>query len=388
MKIKSFVLVGSMAVLGVAFTSCSKGEELYDSGAIVAQQKSEYATNFEKKYGPIDPNQTWDFATMEPISTLPSTSYAGTRGVETPVSVELQSTGTMSVEQEIIDYMHENFKPGVNNVKKGTPFYLKTQEQTFTIVPFYQGVASYYWELWMNIGGKEVQIWSKNQSVEYKTADGKWNKLTGNNGIPDGAVEVKAPTYTYKATKDQSLYFFLKVWTGGTKSGNENKIASSLDKMMLALEGARKPANVPADNEDYLSAIDEEFATEYRDIEAKLEEIVKSGKVYAPEDPAKRLVGQKLAFTTTDLDGNTVTSEELFSPNEITMVNCWGTWCPNCVDEMAELAEIHTKIQEKGCGIVGLEMESDWSDGTIQAAKDMMQEYGTNYPHQGVICIL
>ena len=105
MKLKNFVLVGSMAVLGVAFTSCSKGEELYDSGAIVAQQKSEYATNFEKKYGPIDPNQNWDLATMHPISSLPSTSYAGTRGVETPVSVELQSTGTMSVEQEIIDYI-------------------------------------------------------------------------------------------------------------------------------------------------------------------------------------------------------------------------------------------------------------------------------------------
>ena len=26
-------------------------------------------------------------------------------------------------------------------------------------------------------------------------------------------------------------------------------------------------------------------------------------------------------------------------------------------------------------------MESDWSDGTIQAAKEMMQEYGTNYPN-------
>ena len=49
MRLKGLLFVGSMAVLGVAFTSCSKGEELYDSGAIVAQQKSEYATNFEKK---------------------------------------------------------------------------------------------------------------------------------------------------------------------------------------------------------------------------------------------------------------------------------------------------------------------------------------------------
>ena len=49
MKIKSFVLVGSMAVLGVAFTSCSKGEELFDSGAQVAQQKSEYATPYRSQ---------------------------------------------------------------------------------------------------------------------------------------------------------------------------------------------------------------------------------------------------------------------------------------------------------------------------------------------------
>ena len=310
MKIKSFVLVGSMAVLGVAFTSCSKGEELFDSGAQVAQQKSEYATNFEKKYGPIDPNQTWDFATMEPISTLPSTSYAGTRGVETPVSVELQSTGTMSVEQEIIDYMHENFKPGVNNVKKGTPFYLKTQEQTFTIVPFYQGVASYYWELWMNIGGKDVQIWSKNQSVEYKTADGKWHKLTGNNGIPDGAVEVKAPTYTYKATKDQSLYFFLKVWTGGTKSGNENKIASSLDKMMLALEGARKPANVPADNEVTIIGCEDNESgdNDYEDLVFMMygkptPPIIPTDEIEVPE--TKRYMMEDLG-TTDDFDFNDI----------------------------------------------------------------------------------
>ena len=166
MKLRNFVLFGSMAAVCAAFTSCSKGEDLFDSGAIIAQQKSEYATNFEKKYGPIDPNQTWDLAKMDPISSLPSTSPAGTRAEGdvpvTPVSVTKESSGEMSVEKDVINWMLLNMKAGVNNTKKGSPFYLKTQTQSFTIVPFYQGKASYFWELWMNVGGKEVKIWEKN----------------------------------------------------------------------------------------------------------------------------------------------------------------------------------------------------------------------------------
>jgi len=250
MRLKNFVLVGSMAVLGVAFTSCSKGEELFDSGAKIEQQKSEYATNFEKKYGPIDPNQTWDFATMEPISGLPSTSYAATRGEGdvTSGSVTLESTGEMFVEKEVIDWMLTNMKAGVDNTKKGSPFYLRTQEQTFTIVPFYQGQASYYWELWMNVGGEEIQIWSKG-NMKYITSDGKSHKPT-TSGIPSTAVKVQTPTYTYKATPGQNFFFKLKVWTGGAKTNSDPTMTiTSLDKMMLALEGAQRPANVPEDNE-------------------------------------------------------------------------------------------------------------------------------------------
>lgn len=169
MRLKNFVLVGSMAVLGVAFTSCSKGEDLFDSGAQIAQQKSEYATNFEKKYGPIDPNQTWDFATMEPISYLPSTSYAGTRaGTRGVGDVTLKESGTMSLGNEVITWMHTNMEAGKNNSQKGSPFISVTNQQTFTIVPFYQGCASYYWELWMNVGEKELKIWSKNEDLKYK----------------------------------------------------------------------------------------------------------------------------------------------------------------------------------------------------------------------------
>ena len=248
-------MLGSMAVMGAAFTSCSK-DVAFDSEGLANQAaeqlKAEYRTNFEKKFGVIDPNQTWDFSTMKSVSGLPSTgSAARTRTGEVgEVSVNLETSGNMLIEKEAINWMKTNMKAGDNNTKQGSPFYMKTQEQTFTIVPCYQGQAGYYWELWMNVGGKDVHVWSKNTALEYKTADGKWHNLTGE--VPSSAVEVKAPTYTYKATAEQHLYFYLKVWTGGSRtSDNPNKITSSLDKLMLGLEGAKQymSLNVPEDNE-------------------------------------------------------------------------------------------------------------------------------------------
>ena len=259
MKLRNLLLIGGMAVLGTAFTSCSKGEDLFDSGAVVAMQKSEYATNFEKKYGPIDPNQTWDFATMEPMLYLPSTTNAGTRGEGdvTSGSVTLKSTGVMTIGNSVISWMHENMKAGTNNSLKGSPFISVTNQQTFTIIPFYQGCASYFWELWMNVGGKDVKIWEKNKSLTWTSDDDTvdddnktWNPPTNADGIPLTAQQVKAPTYTFEATPNQKMYFFLKVWTGGDTAharGDNPTTVSSLESMMLALEGL-KDINVPANN--------------------------------------------------------------------------------------------------------------------------------------------
>jgi thiol-disulfide isomerase/thioredoxin len=130
--------------------------------------------------------------------------------------------------------------------------------------------------------------------------------------------------------------------------------------------------------DDYLSSIDAEYAEEYKNLETALTEAFKEADFYEPKDPIKEMAGQKISFTTTDIDGNTITSEELFSQNEITMLNCWGLWCHNCVDEMEELAAIHTRMQEKGCGIVGAEYDDP---SRYEEAKEMMTKWGTNYPN-------
>ena len=55
------------AVATLALVSCSKSTDMYDPTTAPkvdkqTKQKTEYATNFTKKYGAVDKNQTWDFS--------------------------------------------------------------------------------------------------------------------------------------------------------------------------------------------------------------------------------------------------------------------------------------------------------------------------------------
>lgn len=101
----------------------------------------------------------------------------------------------------------------------------------------------------------------------------------------------------------------------------------------------------------------------------------------ALESMSEEAEGKTLSFTTTDLDGNTVKSEDLFSKNKVNVLNVWGTWCPACVAEMGDLAEIETRLQEKGCGMIGIEYEYDPLDQVADTAKAIMKDAGTNYPN-------
>ena len=104
-------------------------------------------------------------------------------------------------------------------------------------------------------------------------------------------------------------------------------------------------------------------------------------QVFKPVDEEAEFVGQVISFTSKDLDGNTVTSAELFANNKVTMVNVWGTWCGNCTGEMGELAEIHKRLQEKGCGIVGVEQEYGITDEIAKEAREILSSNGVTYPN-------
>ena len=80
-------------------------------------------------------------------------------------------------------------------------------------------------------------------------------------------------------------------------------------------------------------------------------------------------------FATTDLDGNAVSSADIYAGNRITMVNFWATWCPPCVRELGELTEIHSQLQQMSCGVIGILIDDD-----LEEAHALMAKNGTNYP--------
>ena len=64
------------------------------------------------------------------------------------------------------------------------------------------------------------------------------------------------------------------------------------------------------------------------------------------------------------------------------MVNLWGSWCINCTKEMGDLAELHKRLQEKGCGIVGVEYERGESvEKMADTARKVFADNGVTYPN-------
>ena len=254
MKTGKLLAFGCFAAIGVGLMSCSKAD-VFDSNAAnelkKEQQEKDYTSNFVKKYGAVE-GKSWDLATLATSYTLESSNRALTRdGVYNADAVE----GEMLVNKATIDWMSTNMKAGANNVAKGKPFYLQVPNNSFTIVPIFQGTASYYWQLWMYVDGVgDKLIWSKG-NIKYITSDGStdWKSPgTGGTGM-NSAFQIKAPTYEFKnLPKNANMYFYLKVWNSYSdfqKNTINPRKLTSLNQMMLALINCQVPSNVPAGNE-------------------------------------------------------------------------------------------------------------------------------------------
>ena len=250
MRTGKLLAFGCFAAIGIGLMSCSKAD-VFDSNAAnelkKEQQERDYTSNFVKKYGAVE-GKSWDFSSMRATYSLPSSKAAGTRAAS-ELSVTGGKNGDMTIEKSVIDEIRTKLKAGTDNTVKGSPFYMVTQETSFTIVPIFQGQAGYYWQLGVNIGGTEKILWSKGDMKYRESATSTTWSTPGDKGVPANAYEVKAPKFTYTATKDVQMYFFLKVWTNGTGKGTSNYRLTSLDHMMLAMDCIKKPAGVPADND-------------------------------------------------------------------------------------------------------------------------------------------
>ena len=121
------------------------------------------------------------------------------------------------------------------------------------------------------------------------------------------------------------------------------------------------------------------FIEEYYSLLERSGEILDNTVFYPPENPNTQKIGSDASFYTEDLYGYTVNSEDLFSANEITMVNVWATWCGHCIDELPQLEQIHNRLQDIGCGIIGV-LEDSNDDSAVEEAKMIISNAGVTYP--------
>lgn len=259
MKTNLLKIVG-LAIIAIAYSSCSKTDFIDEQNeAIASQQRDDYVANFIKKYGPVDPNKSWDMASMQPdysFTPAADAAPATTRGTR---SVNVTKGTGFKVEQNVLAWCFNNIPAGKDNTNKGKSFYVTVPENSFTIVPIFQGTASYYWELWMHVEGVgEIQVWKKGDNLGYRTAAGGAlsSPGTSNAGIAKAAYEVEAPTYTFSGLpQGASMYYYLKSWNSVSAYNNDadkthyNKL-TSLNQMMISLNatagGCPVPAGVPA----------------------------------------------------------------------------------------------------------------------------------------------
>ena len=87
---------GLMIAGMVLMLSACSSKDAYDSGLVQQNTRETYASNFVKKYGEIDPNQTWDFSKGVRL---------GTRGEsdEVQISVEFVDGLDFGLVDEVVD---------------------------------------------------------------------------------------------------------------------------------------------------------------------------------------------------------------------------------------------------------------------------------------------
>ena len=100
--------------------------------------------------------------------------------------------------------------------------------------------------------------------------------------------------------------------------------------------------------------------------------------VKAPEKHYTAPKEGAISFETVDLEGNPVTSKELFADHKITMINIWATWCTHCVRELPELEKMSKEWAEQDCQIIGICDDAE-DDEMAAAAIKILEKNGVTY---------
>lgn len=66
---------------------------------------------------------------------------------------------------------------------------------------------------------------------------------------------------------------------------------------------------------------------------------------------------EKIHFSFPNLNGQTVSLKDDKFKNKVVIIQLMGTWCPNCMDETAYLAQLYKQYKSKGLEVIGIAYE-------------------------------
>lgn len=80
-------------------------------------------------------------------------------------------------------------------------------------------------------------------------------------------------------------------------------------------------------------------------------------------------------FEGEDVDGKTIKFSSLYTPGKFTLVDFWASWCPYCIKELPEMAELYNRWKDNGLEIVGVAVRD-----TPEDSKGAISKFGISWP--------
>ncbi|MCQ2239785.1 MAG: hypothetical protein MJZ73_11210 [Bacteroidaceae bacterium] len=219
---KSISMLAVAACAGMSVVSCTADKNFYDPSVVEQNTKAEYEANFIKKFGTINPDQSWDMS-ANLVTFIAGDGMASRMAGDVAVTCVPDASypyynadGWFDIPYEMQAKMNV-YKEREDHSGHGLAYAMSIPENNFTIIPLHQGYSNKTYEVHMVVGSgdnaTDYLLWKKGEMLQ-KLPKGstRWENLrdqVNSYSYGDG-VNVRAKAITFKnMPTNQPMYFYV-----------------------------------------------------------------------------------------------------------------------------------------------------------------------------------